>query len=199
MHLYSLCTHNNIYIRMSQMCNHSDMRSWCINTHYIINSVSFFYNTEQMRGDSFLQTVTFNTVWLTILQPHSNVLRFASKWLISPWALRRSSPESRTACANVSSGNVVLSWAPEHRPYFTSRMLTLRELQVIPLPAVDTQYTLCSNVTLVIRWAILQCGQFSKKHCSWIFFLNAGWKLEAALKTCPGRLKGRMYTCVHPL
>lgn len=195
MHLYLLCTHNNIYLRINQTSNHTGMCSWCINMHHMINSVSFFYITEQMRGDSFLQTVTFKTVWLTILQPHSGVLRFASKWLISPWALRHSSPESRTTCANVSSGNVVLSWAPEHRPYFTSRMLTVREHQVIPVP---TQYTLCSNVTLVIRCAILQCAQFSKTHCSWIF-LNASWKLEAALKTCLGRLSGRMYTCVHPL
>lgn len=64
---------------------------------------------------------------------HSSILRYASKWLISPRALRRSSSQSRSACANVSSGNGDFFWAPEHHCYFTSRMFSLREVQVIPL------------------------------------------------------------------
>lgn len=61
---------------------------------------------------------------------HNGILRSASKWLISPQALWRSSSQSRSACANISSGDGALSRAPEHHSYFTSRMFSLREGKV---------------------------------------------------------------------
>lgn len=114
---------------------------------------------------------------------HSSILRSASKWLISPRALQRASSRSRSACANISSGNGDSFWAPEHHHYFTSRMFPLREVRVIPLPAVDTQSTLCSYTILSDPMGCTTVCPI-QKHIGAVFVVVVvvGWKSEAELK-----------------
>lgn len=73
---------------------------------------------------------------------HNDILRSASKWLISLRALWRFSYQNKSACSDVSSGEGDFCWDPEHHSCFTSRMFSSREGKIVALLTVDTQKTL---------------------------------------------------------
>lgn len=82
-----------------------------------------------------------NACFWRFLSPWSRggALLSASKWLICPQTHQSISSQSRSACADISWGNRYLR-GPERHCEFTSR-----GVQFSPLPAADTQVTVCRH------------------------------------------------------